>query len=168
MPQVTIRAAQRGDGALIAQFVRELAIYEKLEHEMVATGADFERDLFGETPRAEVFFVCEDEVEVGFALFFFNYSTFEGRVGIHLEDLFVRPAFRGRGYGKTLIVAIARRAIEMGCARFEWTVLDWNVDAIAVYRALGAQAMDEWTIQRVSGAALEAVAARPLPGETAE
>jgi GNAT superfamily N-acetyltransferase len=165
MPQVTIRAARRGDGALVAQLVRELAIYERLEHEMKAAAADFERDLFGESPRAHVLFVCEDEVEVGFAFYFFNYSTFEGRSGIHLEDVFVRPDFRRRGYGTALIVAIARRAVELGCARFEWTVLDWNVDAIAVYRALGAQPMDEWTIQRVDGAALQELAARKLPGE---
>ncbi len=164
--RMTLRAATREDAPLIAEFVRQLAIYEKLEHEMVATAADFERDLFGEKPLGEVIFVCENDVEAGFALFFSSYSTFEGRAGIYLEDVFVLPEFRGRGYGKTLLIALARLAKERGCARFEWSVLDWNEPSKRFYASLGAVLHPEWQRNRVSGAALYALAALEIVGES--
>ncbi len=145
--------------------MRQLAVHEKLEQEAVATPADFARDLFGELPLAEVLFVCETEIEVGFALFFSSYSTFAGRAGITLEDLFVLPEFRGRGYGKTLLIALARLARERNCARFEWSVLDWNEPSKAFYQSLGAELLPEWQKNRVSGAALDALAEMSILGE---
>lgn len=165
-PQISLRAARVEDAPLIADFVRQLAIYEKLEHEFVATPADFERDLFGEKPLGEVIFVCENAVEVGFALFFSSYSTFEGRAGIYLEDVFVRPEFRGRGYGKALLIAIARIARNRGCSRFEWSVLDWNEPSKRFYASLGAILHPEWQKNRVSGDALEHLASLAMAGET--
>lgn len=155
---ISLRKARREDAPLIADFVRQLAIYEKLEHEMIATVADFERDLFGEKPLAEVIFVCENGLEVGFALFYTSYSTFEGRVGIYLEDVFVRPPYRGRGLGKALLIAVARIARERNCARFEWSVLDWNEPSKRFYASLGAVLHPEWQKNRVSSEALERLA----------
>ena len=153
-----IRPASAADCATILGFVRELADYEKLGHEVLATAEDLARDLFGERPYAEVLLACAGENPVGFALFFHNYSTFAGRPGIYLEDLYVQPAHRGQGHGKALLVAVARLAMERHCARFEWSVLDWNEPSIEFYRRMGARGMDEWTVQRVDGAALRALA----------
>lgn len=145
---------------MILELIGELAEYERLRHEVVATEDDLRRTLFGERPAAEVVLA---EVEgaaspVGFALFFHNYSTFLGRPGLYLEDLFVRSAWRGRGIGRRMLEHLARIAVERGCGRFEWWVLDWNEPAIRFYRSIGAVPMDEWTVQRVTGAALERLA----------
>jgi GNAT superfamily N-acetyltransferase len=156
---VTIRPAAADEAPLVLEFIRELAVYEHLEHEMVATNADISAALFGPRPYAEVVFACLDRTPVGFALFFHNFSTFHGKPGIYLEDLFVRPHARGRGIGKRLLTWLARAALERGCARLEWWVLDWNAPSIAFYRSLGAIPQDEWTTMRVSGAALERLAA---------
>jgi GNAT superfamily N-acetyltransferase len=171
-PQSALRiaAARREDLPQIVAMVRELAEYERLLAHVRLTAADLERDLFGARPCAEAAVAWEGQEPVGFALWFHNYSTFEGRPGLYLEDLFVRPAFRGRGHGEALLRHLARLALERGCARFEWAVLDWNAPAIAFYRKLGAVAMDDWTVQRVSGDALRALAAggRANPTETQE
>ncbi|MEQ1859978.1 MAG: GNAT family N-acetyltransferase [Chthoniobacteraceae bacterium] len=158
----SIRVATEDDASLVHAFIRELAEYEKLAHEMVASVEDLRRELFGAQPRAEVVFACEDGGAVGFALFFHNFSTFVGRPGLYVEDIFVRPAHRGKGYGRALMIHLAKLAHERGCGRFEWTVLDWNQPALDFYRSLGAEAKTEWIIQRVGGDALAALAARPL------
>lgn len=155
---VTIRPALPGETPLILQFVRELAQYERLEEQMVVGEEQMRAALFGPRPYAEVVFVCVEAQPVGFALFFHSFSTFLGRPGIYLEDLFVRPAFRGRGLGRRLLTWLAELAVERGCGRLEWAVLDWNAPAIGFYRSLGAVAMDEWTVFRLSGPALEALA----------
>jgi GNAT superfamily N-acetyltransferase len=154
-----IAPAQPADTALIVALVRELAAYERLLDDVRITPLDLHRDLFGPRAFAEAVVAHVGAEPVGFALWFHNYSTFEGRPGLYLEDLFVRPAFRGRGYGEALLRHLARIAVERGCARFEWSVLDWNEPARAFYRKLGAVPMDEWTVQRVSGDALRALAA---------
>jgi GNAT superfamily N-acetyltransferase len=156
---VTLRFATRDDVAQILAFVRELAEYEQLAHEVVADEAALVQHLFGATPRAEVVFAEVDGRPGGFALFFHNYSTFLGRPGLYLEDLFVRPEFRAHGLGRLLMGCLARIALDRGCGRFEWWVLDWNQPAIDFYRRLGARGMDEWTVQRVDGEALRALAA---------
>jgi GNAT superfamily N-acetyltransferase len=153
-----IDPARPWDAALVVALVRELAEYERLLHEVRMTPDDVVRDLFGPRPYAEAVIAREGDQAVGFALWFHNYSTFAGRPGLYLEDLYVRPAFRGRGHGEALLRHLARLAIERGCARFEWAVLDWNAPAIAFYRKLGAVAMDDWTVQRVTGPALRALA----------
>jgi GNAT superfamily N-acetyltransferase len=159
MPEtVTIRPAARHDLALVLAFIRELAVYERLEDRVQITAADLSAALFGPRPYAEVVFACLDGEAVGFALFFHNFSTFLGKPGIYLEDLFVRPAARGRGVGKRLLAWLARTALERGCARLDWAVLDWNAAAIGFYRSLGAEALDEWTTYRLGGAALERLA----------
>ena len=150
-----IRQATEADVALILRFIRDLAIYEKLEHRVVATEESLRRTLFG-TPRfAEVVFACVDKVEVGFALFFHNYSTFLGQQGIYLEDLFVTPEMRGRGIGKALLAHLARLAKERGCGRLEWAVLKRNTPSIEFYKRLGAIPMDEWDVYRLTGDALD-------------
>jgi GNAT superfamily N-acetyltransferase len=159
-PDVVLRAATRADAPLVLAFIRELAEYERLPHEVVATEALVEQHLFGPTPRAEVVFASLRGEDVGFALYFHNYSTFTGRPGLYLEDLFVRPAARGAGIGRILMAYLAKLARERGCARFEWAVLDWNVDAIRFYRSIGAVGMDDWRVQRVAGDALERLAAQ--------
>ena len=159
-PVIAIRAASRADVPAILAFIRELAEYEKLAHEAVAEEAGMAEQLFGPTPRAEVLIAEVDGVPAGFALFFHTFSTFLGKPGLYLEDLFVRPAFRGLGLGKRLMLRLARIAVERDCGRFEWSVLDWNTPAIGFYRSLGAVGMDEWTVQRVSGDTLRALAAR--------
>lgn len=158
---ITIRPATRDDVPLVLQFIRDLARYEKLEHEVSASEAELREALFGERRHAEVVFACSDGNPVGFALFFHNFSTFKGRPGIYLEDLFVRPEARGRGIGKRLLAHLARTAVERRCARLEWAVLDWNEPSIGFYRSLGAVPMDEWTIFRLTGAALERLADSP-------
>jgi GNAT superfamily N-acetyltransferase len=157
---VTIRPALEQETPLILQFVRELAQYERLEEQMVAGEAQMRAALFGPRPYAEVVFVCWEGEPVGFALFFHSFSTFLARPGIFLEDLFVRPAFRGQGLGGRLLRWLAKLAVERGCGRLEWAVLDWNAPAIGFYRSLGAVPMDEWTAFRLTGPALEALAGR--------
>ena len=159
-PDVIIRPATPGDVPLILALIHELAEYERLAHEAVADEAGMTTQLFGATPGAEVLIAEVDGAPAGFALFFHNFSTFLGKPGLYLEDLFVRPAFRGIGLGKRLMVRLAQLAVERGCSRFEWAVLDWNTPAIGFYRSLGAVGQDEWTVQRVSGDALRALAAR--------
>jgi len=156
--QLSIRAADPAEVALVLEFIRELAQYERLSHEVVASETDLAQTLFGPGAFAHVLFGCLDGVPVGFAVYFFNYSTFRGRPGLYLEDLFVRPAARGRGVGRALLAHLARIATERGCARFDWAVLDWNAPAIAFYRTLGAVAVDEWTIFRLAGAPLAELA----------
>ena len=151
---LTIRPARPEDAALIVSLVRELAEFERLLDEVVITPTDVQRDLFGPRAYAEAAIASVADTPAGFALWFHNYSTFAGRPGLYLEDLYVRPAFRGRGFGEALLRYLAALAVERGCARFEWSVLDWNEKAIGFYRKLGAVAMDDWTVQRVSGVAL--------------
>jgi GNAT superfamily N-acetyltransferase len=153
-----VRPALPADLSEIAAMIRELAAFENLLDEVRWDEDLLGRSLFGERPAADVLIAEVDGAVAGFALFFSTFSTFAGRPGIWLEDLYVRPAARGRGLGKALLRAVARIAVSRGCARFEWAVLDWNAPAIALYRAMGARAMDEWTIQRVDGAALVALA----------
>ena len=150
----SIRPAVRADLPLIAALIRELADYEKLADEVRFDEAVLGDHLFGPRPMAEVIIGEVDGVAQGFALFFHNFSTFEGRPGIYLEDLFVRPAARGGGLGKALLAHLAKLAMERGFARLEWWVLDWNEPAIGFYRKLGARPMDEWTTMRLDGEAL--------------
>ena len=154
-----IRPARPGDRDLIFAFIRELAEYEKLLDKVDATAADIERDLFGARPRVFCDIAEADGKPAGFALWFYNYSTFRGRYGIYLEDLFVRPAFRGRGLGKALLAHLAKRAVAEKCSRVEWSVLNWNEPSIAFYKSLGATAMDGWTIYRLTDDALRNLAA---------
>lgn len=154
----TIRPATRDDVPLILAFIRELAAYEKLAHEVVATEEGLRETLFGSRPVAEVLIAEVDGAAAGFALFFHNYSTFLGQPGIFLEDLFVRPELRARGVGRALLARLAAVAQERGCGRLEWAVLDWNVDAIGFYRRIGATAMNEWTTFRMTGEALAQLA----------
>lgn len=155
---LAIRAAVPADLDLIIGFVRALAAYEKLADEVRLDPLLLGCHLFGETPMAEVLIGEIDGKPHGFALFFHNFSTFEGKPGIYLEDLFVEPAARGSGLGKALLARLAQMAMERGCARLEWSVLDWNEPSIAFYKALGAKPMDEWTVFRVGGDALERLA----------
>lgn len=154
----TIRPASRADAPLILAFIRELAEYERLSHEVRATQRDIEETLFGERPGAEVLLGFADGEPAAFALFFSSYSTFLGKPGIYLEDLFVRPAWRGNGLGRAMLSAVAGIAVERGCGRLEWSCLDWNEPAIGFYESLGAKAMDEWTVYRLTGESLRALA----------
>lgn len=156
---LSIRPATAADLPLIAQLIRDLAEYEKLAHEVRFDEAVLEQKLFGERPYAEVVIGEIDGTPQGFALFFHNFSTFEGKPDIYLEDLFVRPGARGAGLGKALLAHLARLAVERDCARLEWSVLDWNEPAIGFYRALGARLMDDWTVMRVDGVALKQLGA---------
>jgi GNAT superfamily N-acetyltransferase len=151
---LTMRAATPSDVPLILVLVRELAEYERDPDAVVATEAMVHDALFGTRPAAEVVMAFEGVAAVGFALFFHNFSTWLGRRGLYLEDLFVRPAFRGRGYGRALLVRLAQLAVERGCGRMEWSVLDWNEPAIGFYRTMGAEPMDGWTVFRLTGDAL--------------
>jgi GNAT superfamily N-acetyltransferase len=157
-PGVAIAPATPADVALIVDLIRELAVYEKLAHEAKATAADLAECLFGARRYAEALIARVSNEAVGFSLFFHNFSTFTGRPGLWVEDVFVRDAHRGQGYGKALFATMARIALERRCARMEWSVLDWNEPAIRFYRAIGAVAKDEWTTQRLTGAALERLA----------
>jgi GNAT superfamily N-acetyltransferase len=155
---LSIRSATSADLQLIAQFIRDLAEYEKLAHEVRFDEAKLGEKLFGSRPYAEVMIGELDGEPQGFALFFHNFSTFEGRPGLYLEDLFVRPAARGSGLGKALLAHLAQLCVNRDCARLEWSVLDWNTPAIGFYQSLGAKLMDEWTVMRVDGDALTGLA----------
>lgn len=155
---ITIRNAVAADLDLIIGFIRALADYERLADAVVLDPVTMGSHLFGKRPMAEVIIGEIDGVARGFALFFHNFSTFEGRPGIYLEDLFVEPEARGSGLGKALLARLAQLAMARGCARLEWSVLDWNEPAIKFYASLGAEAMDEWTVNRVDGTALVALA----------
>lgn len=155
---ITIRTASRADVPLILDLIRELADYERAPHEAIATSDDLLRDGFSDQPKFRVVVAEWNGNVAGFALFFNNYSTWRGRPGIYLEDLFVRPEFRRRGVGRALLVHLAQVAVREGCARFEWAVLNWNTPAIDFYRSLGAEPLDEWTTLRVTGSALNRLA----------
>lgn len=155
-----IRAATRGDVPMILRFVRELAAFEREPDAVAATEPMLAEALFGATPAAEAVVAEVDGVAAGFALFFHNFSTWTGRRGLYLEDLYVTPDARGRGIGTALLRHLAALALDRGCARFEWSVLDWNAPAVALYRAIGAVGQDEWTVQRVGGEALTRLAGR--------
>lgn len=155
---LSIRPAAAADLPLIAQLIRDLAEYEKLAHEVRFDEAKLGEKLFGPRPYAEVLIGELDGSPQGFALFFHNFSTFEGKPGIYLEDLFVRPEARGSGLGKALLAHLAKLCVERDCARLEWSVLDWNDPAIGFYKGLGARLMDEWTVMRVNGDALTRLA----------
>lgn len=157
---INIRSAMPSDTRVIYALVRELAVYENLLDVVDATERMIGDALFGQTPRAFCELAEWDGEVVGFSLWFYNFSTFRGRHGIYLEDLFVRPDFRGKGLGKALIVSLARRCVAENLARFEWSVLDWNAPSIAFYKALGATMLDDWTGCRVTGDALAALAGR--------
>jgi GNAT superfamily N-acetyltransferase len=158
---IEIRAVRPGEAGLVLAFVKALAAYEKLEHEVEATEATFEAALFGPNPRVFCDIAELDGEPVGFALWFYNFSTFQGAAGIYLEDLFVKPEARGQGIGKALLVHLAKRCVAEGLGRLQWWVLDWNAASIAFYRSLGAVPQDEWTVMRVSGEALTKLGGRP-------
>lgn len=159
MSGLSIRPAAKADGALVYSFVRDLAEYERLLDDVAATQADIEKALFGPKPRVFCDIGEWDGAAAGFALWFYNFSTFRGRHGIYLEDLFVRPPFRGKGIGKALLVNLAKRAVAENCARVEWSVLDWNEPSIKFYESLGAIPMEEWSIFRLTGNALRKLGA---------
>jgi GNAT superfamily N-acetyltransferase len=158
---LTIRPAAASDAALVFAFIRELAEYERLAHEVDASEDDIATALFGPDPRVFADIAEWEGEPAGFALWFYNFSTFRGRHGIYLEDLFVRPEFRSKGIGKALLRHLARRCITEGLPRLEWWVLDWNEPALRVYRSIGAVPMEEWTVQRMTGEALRQLAEEP-------
>ena len=162
-PACTIRFGQPDDVPTIFNLIKGLAEYERLSDAVVGTEELLREHLFGERPYAEVLLAEAEGRPVGFALYFYNYSTFLTRPGIYLEDLFVRPDERGRGYGKALLSALGRLALERGCGRLEWSVLNWNEPSIQFYKSLGAVSMDEWTINRVTGEALKKLASLGPP-----
>ena len=153
----TFRYAKRDDISLILQFIKYLAAYEKMINEVVADEKTLEEWIF-DKQKAEVIFVVVDDEEIGFALFFHNFSTFLGRAGIYLEDLFVKPEYRGKGYGKAILKKLAAIAVERGCGRLEWWCLDWNKPGIDFYLSLGAEPMDDWTVYRITGDTLSDLA----------
>jgi GNAT superfamily N-acetyltransferase len=155
---VTIRRAEPHDCQTICDLIYELAVYERLADRAIACAVDIERDLFGPNPVIRVLIAEEEDQAIGFALFFRSYSTFLGRPGIYLEDLFVRESVRGQGVGKALLSAVAKLAVEEGAGRFEWSVLDWNEPAIGFYKRLGAEMMDGWTTCRLEGDGIKALA----------
>jgi GNAT superfamily N-acetyltransferase len=169
-PGLTIRPCVEADAPAIADLVRQLALYERLEAFAVATPDDFRRHLFGPNPAAEAVIAELDGRPVGFALFFTTFSTFRGQPGMFLEDVFVRPEHRGQGIGKALLATVARRSLERQCARLEWAVLDWNTPAIGFYKAAGACPLDDWTTFRIDDEALVRLASsgefftRGIPG----
>jgi GNAT superfamily N-acetyltransferase len=154
----TIRAAQEIDVPVILQLIRELAEYERLLHEVTATEAGLRQRLFGARPYAEALVAEVDESAAGFALFFHNFSTFLGKPGVYLEDIFVRPEYRGRGIGTAFFRQLAQLALERDCGRLEWAVLNWNEPALKFYRSLGAASMSDWTVQRVTGEGIKRLA----------
>lgn len=158
---LNIRPATREDAALILRFITELAIYERAEHEVKTDAAGIEASLFAENASARALICERDGQPIGYAVYFFNYSTWLGRNGLDLEDLYVTPDTRGTGAGKALLKHLARIAVAQNCGRFEWSVLDWNEPAIKFYKSLGARPQDEWTTYRLTGAALLALAEQP-------
>lgn len=166
-PPFTIRPARRDDAETLANLIRELAVYEKLEAHAKATPDDLRRHLFGRKPVAEALIAEVGGRPVGFAIFFTTFSTFRGQPGLYLEDLFVEPEHRGRGIGTALLTTIAKLAVDRDYGRFEWSVLAWNAPAIAFYKTLGAWSMDEWTIYRVDGDAMARLAALAPEAEPA-
>ena len=162
MKEFRIAAARPADVPAVLAMIRALADFERLSHLCVATENQLSAALFAEDSTVEVVVAWEGDESAGFALFFHNFSTFLGQRGLYLEDLFVRPQFRGRGYGRALLIHLARLAVQRECGRFEWTVLDWNEQAIGFYRALGATVLPDWRITRVTGEALAALATEPL------
>ena len=164
MSRLEFRWAEEKDAALILHFIRALAAYEKLSDQVVAT-EELLREWIFEKKKAEVLFPLENGVEVGFALFFHNFSTFLGRAGLYLEDLYISPEYRGKGYGKATLQKLAQIAVERGCGRLEWSCLDWNKPSIAFYLSLGAVPMEEWTVYRLTGDTLTQMAAQQK-GET--
>ncbi len=152
-------AATPDDVTLVLRFITELAEYERLSHEVVAREADIRNGLFGPERVASAVIARVGDEPVGFALYFFNFSTFVGRPGLYLEDLFVHPSWRRRGIGRAMLAHLARVAVERGCGRMEWSVLNWNTPALDTYRAIGAQPLSEWTVQRLTGDSLAALAA---------
>lgn len=160
-----IRDARPGDGPLVFHFICALAEYEKLRHEVTATREGIEAALFAPGATAFAAIAEQEGKPVGMALYFYNFSTFLGRRGLYIEDLFVEPAMRGRGIGKQLLAYLAAKAVREGCGRMEWWVLDWNAPSIAFYQSLGAQAMDEWTVYRLQGEALQQLASQPLTAD---
>jgi GNAT superfamily N-acetyltransferase len=157
-PVIEIRPVTESEVAIVLQFIRDLAKYERLEHQVMATEETLRHSLFGPRPCAEVVFACLDDQPVGFALFFHNFSTFLGQPGIYLEDLYVRPEMRGQGIGRRVLSWLAETAVARQCGRLEWAVLDWNAPSIAFYRNLGAVPMDDWTTYRLTGGALAQLA----------
>jgi GNAT superfamily N-acetyltransferase len=158
---LVLRDAVPGDEELVAWFVRALAEYERLAHKARGTAADFRRALFGFPPRAWAMLAELESRPVGFAVWFYNFSTFEAKPGLYVEDVFVVPEHRGRGIGRAIFRHLARRALAEGCTRMQWWVLDWNAPAIGFYRSIGALPMDEWTVQRLDGEALQTFASEP-------
>ena len=161
---MAIVPAGAADAPLVMRFIRELAEYERLSHEVAATEEGLREALSGDRPAVEAVIAYVGEEPVGFALFFHNFSPFEGHQGLYLEDLYVRPEWRGHGFGRRLLVYLARVARQRGCPRMEWAALDWNTGAIGFYKGLGAKAMSDWTVYRLSGEALERLASEE-PGE---
>jgi len=155
---IRLEPASAKDVPVILRFIRELAEYEKLSHQVVATEDTLRASLFGPRPAADVVIAYDGDEPVGFALYFQTFSTFLGRPGIYLEDLYVTPSRRGHGIGRRLLAHVARVTVERGYGRMEWSVLNWNEPALAVYRKIGARPMDEWTVQRLTGEALESLA----------
>ena len=158
MTGLSIRRATKQDVPLVLSFIRRLAEYERLAHEAVMTEEILQESLFGSRPYAEVLLGYAGDVPVAFAVYFHNFSTFLGRPGLYLEDLFVIPEMRGRGFGRAMLVELAKIAVQRKCARFEWAVLDWNESAIGFYKKLGAVPMDEWTTFRMTGDTIERLA----------
>ena len=158
LPDFILRKATSKDCPLILSFIKELAEYEKLLHEVIASVDILEESLFGEMAYAQAVIGEYQGTAIGYALFFHNFSTFTGRPGIYLEDLYVKPHMRGKGFGKCLLAYLAKLAVDKGCTRVEWSVLDWNEPSIQFYRSIGAAPMDEWTVQRLDGDALASFA----------
>lgn len=158
MPELVLRAATEADCALVLKFINDLAVYEKLDHTVVATEERVRESLFGERKYAEVVLAEWEGKPAGFALFFHNYSTFLAKPGLYLEDLFVEPGLRGKGIGKALLRKLAQIAVERECGRMEWAVLDWNEPSIQFYKSLGALPMSDWIINRLTGSALLSLA----------
>ncbi|MFN8310143.1 MAG: GNAT family N-acetyltransferase [Chitinophagales bacterium] len=155
MKSFTIRPAQPQDAALLLSLIKELAVYEKLESELAATSEQLREALFNSTPTAYAVIAEENGTPIGFALYFYNFSTFIGKKGLYLEDLFLKPAYRGKGFGKALFLHLAAIAKNENCGRMEWSVLDWNQPAIDFYKSLGATAMNEWTVYRLNKGGLQ-------------
>ncbi|WBY03128.1 GNAT family N-acetyltransferase [Ramlibacter tataouinensis] len=167
LPPIDVRPASVGDVSLILRFIKELAAYERAEQQVVATEASLRASLFGEGARAHALICRVAGADAGFAVYFFNYSTWQGRQGLYLEDLYVSPAYRNAGAGKKMLQHLARMAVTKGCGRFEWSVLDWNEPAVAFYESIGAVAMTEWVRYRLEGEGLAQLAKDSGAGSTA-